>query len=117
MRKIFFVFMLLVSLSMQAIEIINFNEGWRFYLGDVEGAEKSYFNDSSWRVLDVPHDWSIEGEYDKDNATGAECGYLPAGIGWYRKTIKVPEKWKGKHIEIAFDGVYKNSSVGQMENN
>ena len=62
-------------------------------------------------ILDVPHDWSIEGEYREDNPMGDRCGYLPAGIGWYRKTIPVSKQWKGKHVEIAFDGVFMNSTV------
>ena len=63
------------------------------------------------RILNVPHDWSIEGEYDVENPMGDQCGYLPAGIGWYRKTVDISEEWKEKHVEISFDGVYRNSTV------
>ena len=63
------------------------------------------------RILNVPHDWSIEGEYDVENPMGDQCGYLPAGIGWYRKTVDISEEWKEKHVEISFDGVYRNTTV------
>ena len=87
------------------------DSNWRFIAQDTEGAEKAGFDDSQWRLLDVPHDWSIEGDYAKDNPTGDKCGYLPTGIGWYRKTITVAPQWKGKYVEIAFDGVFMNSEV------
>ncbi|KJD37225.1 beta-galactosidase [Tamlana sedimentorum] len=92
-------------------ETINFDSDWKFIQEDISGAQASGFNDDSWRTLNLPHDWSIEGEYSENHPMGAQCGYLPAGIGWYRKTIKVPETWKGKHIELAFDGVFMNSIV------
>ena len=111
MKKIVFILLLFISVSTQARDIINFNEGWKFSLGDIKGAEKAYFKDETWRILDLPHDWSIEGQYDINNPMGGQCGYLPAGFGWYRKTVRVPKEWKGKHVEIAFDGVYMNSTV------
>lgn len=89
----------------------RFNSDWKFIQRDVPDAQQVDFDDSAWRVLDVPHDWSIEGEYDQDNPMGDQCGYLPAGIGWYRKTVTVDPDWKGKHVEIAFDGVFMNSTV------
>jgi len=90
---------------------LSFNANWKFIQEDVPGAEQVNFEDTNWRTLNLPHDWSIEGEYDKDNPMAGQCGYLPAGFGWYRKTISVPKDWKGKHIEIAFDGVFMNSTV------
>jgi beta-galactosidase len=90
---------------------VSFDANWKFIQQDIEGAEKVNFNDTEWRDLNLPHDWSIEGEYNKNNPMGGTAGYLPAGYGWYRKTIHVPKKWKGKHIEIAFDGVFMNSTV------
>ncbi|MEP5341597.1 MAG: glycoside hydrolase family 2 TIM barrel-domain containing protein [Algibacter sp.] len=90
---------------------INFDANWKFIQEDVSGAEQINFDDASWRTLNLPHDWSIEGEYDESNPMAGQCGYLPAGFGWYRKTIKVPKNWKGRHIEIAFDGVFMNSTV------
>lgn len=89
----------------------NFDSDWKFKLGDPQNANQLKYDDSSWRNLDLPHDWSIEGEYDEENAMADRGGYLPAGIGWYRKSIKVPQDWKGKHVEIVFDGVFMNSTV------
>ena len=90
---------------------INFDKDWKFIQKEVTPASEADFDDSAWRSLDLPHDWSIEGEYDIDNPMGAQCGYLPAGIGWYRKTVTVPKSWKDNYVEIAFDGVFMNSTV------
>ncbi|OQP44532.1 beta-galactosidase [Niastella yeongjuensis] len=86
-----------------------FNYGWRFYKGDAPGAEKPEFNDAAWRTVTLPHDWSIEGPFSKEWASGT--GYSPGGIGWYRKTISYAAEWKGKQVFIYFDGVYKNCEV------
>lgn len=88
-----------------------FDYNWKFALGDFSAASKIDFDDNSWRSLNLPHDWSIEGEIDQKNPTGQAGGYFPAGIGWYRKTINVPSSWKGKHVSIYFEGVYMNSEV------
>ena len=84
---------------------------WKFILGDEKGAESTAYNDNAWRTLDLPHDWSIEGEFKKDEPTGGGGGYLPTGIGWYRKTFKLPSSVSGKQVSIQFDGVYMNSEV------
>ncbi|WP_111709772.1 glycoside hydrolase family 2 TIM barrel-domain containing protein [Lutibacter citreus] len=103
--------LLLSSFLFFGQEKINFNENWKFALDIEEDASLKDYNDAKWRVLDLPHDWSIEGEYDKNNPSGVFCGYLPGGIGWYRKTIEVPENWKNKSVAISFDGVFRNSTV------
>src|SRR4051812_38004378 len=82
----------------------SFNDNWKFYLGDATGANESSFNDASWRVLDLPHDWSIELPFDKDSPTATGGGALRGGVGWYRKTFAVPASYKGKSIAITFDG-------------
>jgi beta-galactosidase len=84
---------------------------WKFYLGDNKDASAIDFNDNTWRLLDVPHDWSIEGEFNKDEPTGGGGGYLPTGIGWYRKQFVLPSAARGKQVSIQFDGVYMNSEV------
>src|SRR5437762_2901459 len=89
----------------------NFDHTWRFHLGDVPGAEQPAFADSGWRRLDVPHDWSIEGEFSEQNPAGAAGGALPGGIGWYRKSFVVPRSTSGKLVFVEFDGVYRNSNV------
>ncbi|HHE40334.1 MAG TPA: hypothetical protein ENL10_02400, partial [Candidatus Cloacimonetes bacterium] len=90
---------------------LNFNADWYFYLGEIPGFYVPDFDDTDWRVLDVPHDWSVEGQFSKDNASASSGGYLPTGIGCYRKTFVLPKGSEGKRIKIRFDGVYMNSSV------
>ena len=89
----------------------SFDADWKFIQENLKGAEVVDFNDANWQTVNVPHDWSIEGEYGESNPMGAQCGYLPGGFGWYRKTIDVPSSWKGKQVEVAFDGVFMNSTV------
>ncbi|UKT64204.1 glycoside hydrolase family 2 TIM barrel-domain containing protein [Pedobacter mucosus] len=89
----------------------NFDQEWSFIQEDVSGAEKVDFIDAKWRKLNIPHDWSIEGKYDKTNLTGRGGGYLPSGIGWYRKTFSLDDKLSKKEISIQFDGVMANSEV------
>ena len=90
---------------------VLFNQDWRFQLGDVTGGQDVDLNDSQWRQLDLPHDWSIEGEFSEKAPAGTGGGALPGGIGWYRKSFTVPANAKGKQIFIEFDGVYRNSEV------
>lgn len=87
----------------------NFNYGWKFTLGDAEKANEIQFNDAEWRSLDLPHDWSVEGSFSDQWASGT--GYLPAGIAWYRKTFKLPQSDQDREYAIYFDGVYNNSEV------
>lgn len=89
----------------------DFNQNWNFKLGDYPTAIESDFNTADWRTLQLPHDWSIEGTFDKDSKTKQAQGFLPAGKGWYRKTFTVPEDWATKNVSIEFDGVFKNSEV------
>ena len=92
-------------------ERVDFGEGWRFQLGDEPQAMNVAFADEDWRLLNLPHDWAIEGDFSEDNPSGTGGGALPGGIGWYRKTF-VPEKADaGKQFRIVFDGVYMNSEV------
>lgn len=86
---------------------IDFN--WRFYLGDVQDGQSSSLNDKHWKLIDVPHDFSMEGKYDSANSPAN--AYLPGGIGWYRKSIEWNKGWTNKLVLIDFDGVYRNSKV------
>ncbi|MCV9385111.1 beta-galactosidase GalB [Reichenbachiella ulvae] len=91
---------------------ISFNENWQFTLADsTMDASNSSYDDASWRTLDVPHDWSIEGEFSEDHPATAGGGALPGGIGWYRKTFKLDQNKAGKRVFVQFDGVYMNSEV------
>ncbi len=110
-KLIFLALTLFLFINTQAQQASNFDRDWKFNLGDHMQASSANYDDSAWRTLDLPHDWSIEGEYDEKNPMGDRCGYLPAGKGWYRKTVAVPKAWKDKHVEILFDGVFMNSTV------
>jgi len=89
--------------------LMDFN--WKFSLGDSENAQDPNFNDSQWRTLDLPHDWSVEGEFSENAEGGGRVAYLPTGLGWYRKVFDLPSSAKGNYVWIEFDGVYKNSTV------
>ncbi|MGQ1911509.1 beta-galactosidase GalB [Marinifilum sp. RC60d5] len=108
---ILFFFVLITSgyQSTQA-QNLNFNESWRFFNEEAEGAEMPSFNDSSWRSLDLPHDWAIEGPFNEKY--NARCGGLPFhGTGWYRKQFKTPKTAKGKVVRIEFEGAMYDAHV------
>lgn len=88
-----------------------FDGGWKFFLGDAAGAKAPGVDDSPWRTLDLPHDWSVEGGFSLAHPMGNDGGYLPAGIGWYRKTFTLPAEAQGKRVGLYFEGVYMNSEV------
>lgn len=90
---------------------INFDSGWRFFLGDPQKAEELRFDDRSWRLLDLPHDWGIEGKVDQKAPAGGSGGYLPSGIGWYRKHFTMNRNDLKMNNRILFDGVYMNSDI------
>lgn len=98
----------------------SFNEGWKFIRDSINGAEDPAFNDSGWRNLDLPHDWSIEdlpgppsedqiGPFSKESPGGFAMGYLIGGEGWYRKHFTINKGDQGKRIMILFDGVMLES--------
>jgi hypothetical protein len=87
----------------------NFDFDWRFHRGDAEGAAATNYSDRSWRQLDVPHDFGIESDFARTNASAT--AYLPGGIGWYRKSFVAPAGWKDKLVSVEFDGVAMNSEV------
>jgi beta-galactosidase len=88
-----------------------FDFDWKFSFGESSTANTVSFDDSSWRKLDLPHDWSIEGKSEKNNPSGGDGGFFPAGMGWYRKTFSVPVQWKNQKVAIYFEGVYMNAEV------
>jgi beta-galactosidase len=91
--------------------VLAADSDWKFFLGDPNGAEARSYADGSWRTVNLPHDWSIEGAPEKNNPTGAGGGFFPAGTGWYRKTFTAPAEWKGKQVSVEFDGVYRDATV------
>lgn len=128
---------------------IDFNEGWKFSLGhasnparnfnygghggvDAKLSNDSYlapyavilkpdFDDSSWRQLQLPHDWAVELPFVKPNEFElfyAFHGYKPIGtaypensIGWYRKKFSLSPEDAGSNFVIEFDGVYRDCKV------
>lgn len=84
---------------------------WKFTKGDPADAEKVEFDDSTWRQVNVPHDWSIEGPKRKNNPGSTRVGYFPSGIGWYRKSFDLPAGAASKRVCVQFDGVYRDSQV------
>lgn len=102
----------LVTMTAAAMErtVEDFNDEWSFNLGDISTAEQVEFDDAGWHKLRLPHDWSVAQSFTQENAGGA-TGFLPGGIGWYRKTFSLPESARGRVARIEFDGVYTNSKV------
>ncbi len=88
----------------------DFNQDWLFNLTE-EDASSDTFNDADWRVLNLPHDWSIEGDFSEEHPATAGGGALPGGTGWYRKSFVIPAADSVKKIFIEFDGIYWNSTV------
>ena len=89
----------------------NFDSGWCFLKADATGAEQNNFDDSAWRKLGLPHDWSIEGPFAETNKTGGAGAFLPSGVGWYRKHFSQPKDDADKCVFVEFDGVMQNSDV------
>lgn len=88
------------------------NSNWKFILKDIPEACNIDFDDSSWRVLDIPHDWAFENGYSKSALQGDNGGYAVGGVGWYRNTFELNNSDYSSHrIYIDFDGVYMNSEV------
>jgi beta-galactosidase len=110
-------------------ERLSLDTGWLFHLGEVPapsvkghgmsyhngkangagGAAAADFDDSAWRRLDLPHDWAVEGPFDRNE--NASQGYRPRGIGWYRRYLQLPESDRGRHIELQFDAIATHSTV------
>ncbi|MBP6687801.1 MAG: beta galactosidase jelly roll domain-containing protein, partial [Lacibacter sp.] len=105
-----FLLLNLVS-SAQVRSVANFNNGWKFFLGNDSLASEPTYNDAKWRSLNLPHDWSIESNFSSSFPATNQGGALPGGIGWYRKVFTVPTASNNKITRIEFDGVYKNSEV------
>jgi len=110
MKKILSLLMA-VALGLTAFgqQKILFNDQWKFHLGDVPQAFADTFDDRDWQQVTLPHDWSIAGPFQQRWASAT--GYLPGGIGWYRKTFQISELDKKARYTIYFDGVYKNAEV------
>ena len=108
MRKYIFLLSILISYAVVARESRSLDNGWEFVLSDATIDQLAGVD--GWRTVDVPHDWSIEGEFDRSNPSGQGGAYLPTGIGWYRKTIKA-DIGADERLFLEFDGVMACSSI------
>ena len=91
---------------------VEFNQNWHFKLNaNAKDAVKPDADVSSWKKLDLPHDWSIYNDFDHDSPAQNEGGQLNGGDAWYRKTFKLDEEDLNKNVRITFDGVYMDSQV------
>lgn len=137
--KRFFIVFILSALSLTGFaqidpasnyrEKVSLDKGWRFHLGDIpfpeiNGHENTYFNakagkaggaaatdydDTNWRVLNLPHDWASESDFDPKN--NISQGYRKRGFGWYRRSFKIDPKDRGKNLELQFDGISTHCTV------
>lgn len=113
-------FLIVLALTFSCADVDNntkpvttqlFDDDWKFALGHQIDGDKVNFDDSSWRTLTLPHDWSIEAKPEHENPMGMEGGFFPAGEGWYRKTFELNEDYREKQISLYFEGVYMNAEV------
>lgn len=113
LKQAFLLFMLMPALASVAQvsfgEPAKINNDWRFTLDNPEDAQNPEFNDRRWQRVTLPHDWSVKGFLSPSLASAT--GYLPGGIGWYRKSLEVPASAQGKKVYLYFEGVYNRSEV------
>ena len=113
-KQILFKCLLLTILfgnSLLARDTKLFNQNWLFKLIEDSNAVKYDYDDSSWRKLSLPHDWSVEFSFTQENAAGATA-FLPGGFGTYRKHFRLPKEYEGNKLtRIEFDGIYNNAKI------
>ena len=88
---------------------IDLNQDWRFLLADDPAADFMGYDDSAWRTVTLPHDWSVESPFSRAHSSGT--GYLPGGTAWYRKHFTLPDSVAGQKVRVTFGGVYKHAKV------
>jgi len=87
------------------------DDDWRFIVADLTNAAATDFDDAAWQAVTLPHDWSIEGKRYTTAPMGADGGFFPSGVGWYRRHLDAPASWAGRRVEVEFEGVYENAEV------
>jgi len=110
-------------------EKLSLDAGWRFHPGDIpfpviKGHNDSYnnakagraggaaalvYDDTGWREVTLPHDWAVEGPFDKE--ANLSQGFRPRGFAWYRRSFRLGPADKGKHLELQFDGISTRATV------
>lgn len=106
MKKHIGLLLLILAVSAQAGEVRItqlFNFGWKFHYGDINDAQVPAFDDTAWRGLDLPHDFQFEQPWDEKSSPAR--GFKPMGVGWYRKTFKADEAWKGRRVLLDVEGI------------
>ncbi|MBQ6073767.1 MAG: DUF4982 domain-containing protein [Bacteroidales bacterium] len=141
MRRLFLSIVLLVSLLPLGAQEILFDDGWKFAFGDASSPEKDFgrgteyfnyytkaasihnegpyavkFDDSSWKEVDLPHDWVVDLPFSPE--ASHSHGYKTVGwkwpqssVGWYRKHFTVPAEAKGQPVSLRFDGIFRDSDI------
>lgn len=123
MRKLLFCFsaflFTLCSTAQQRV-VTSLNFGWRFMAGDVPGASASLYDDSQWRMVDVPHDFQIEQPWvapaadekaDNDDPAAniksrlSSRAFKEMGKGWYRYHLTPADSLKGRRLVLDFGGI------------
>ncbi|MCQ2249687.1 MAG: DUF4982 domain-containing protein [Bacteroidales bacterium] len=99
----------------------NFMAGTQYFnyltkTGYGDGPANPAFDDRPWRSVDIPHDWAVELPFSPDasHSHGYKCvgwAFPEYSVGWYRKTINIPQKDLGKKISLLFEGIFRNSEV------
>ena len=109
--RIFFFCSMLVFCSFPALAgeaearvVLNMNTGWAFHRGEVESGGQPGLDDSGWIAAIIPHIMQLEKKH---------CGgdIIYDGVGWYRRTFRVPSQYKDKQIKISFEGVMNACEV------
>lgn len=113
-----FVVIAALAFSMQAAaEQRSLSQDWRFQRGDSKGAETAGYDDGSWRRVSVPHDWSIEDKpdgsppFDPGAVSGQDSGYLPGGVGWYRRHLALDARDAARTVLVRFEAIYMDADV------
>lgn len=102
--------------------IVAFDSGWKFMRDSIPGAENPSFNDSGWKSIDLPHDFSMEnindsvkaahiGPFTRSSEGGIATGHVKGGTGWYRKHFTIDASYNSKQVSLCFDGVYMVANI------
>jgi beta-galactosidase len=109
--------LMVIAASPAWAEVRNLSQDWRFHAGEAAGAERSAFDDASWQRVAAPHDFSImdkpdgSAPFDPDTLSGQDSGYLPGGIGWYRRDLVLSPTEASRIVRLNFEAVYMDADI------
>ena len=109
--SILFLICCMLALTATARERTLLNFGWKFLRIDAVGAESASFDDRKWQTVDLPHDASINGPFQKNNGATVRNGFRTLGKGWYRRHLAYNTNWDGKRIILTFEGIYRLATI------